>query len=319
MTKERTFNEFLRNSSVYLILLGLVVIFTALTPHFLSLTNLKNVFLQTSIVALLSIGQTFVMLTGGIDLSVGTVGTLSGAIAAGLTTGYGFGFMLGTYPALILGLLLGATLGGISGLLIILGNFPPFVATLVMMSIAQGITLVFTQGRPIAGLPNSFIFWGSGSVGVIPMPVLLLFIVVVLAYFLLTRTSFGLYIYAIGENKEMARLSGISVRKVELAAYIISGLTAALGGLILAGRLASAQPNVGEGLNLDSITACALGGTSLFGGKGNVLKTLVGALIMGILANGLDLIGVPSYPQLVIKGLIFISAMTLYIISSPSN
>jgi ribose transport system permease protein len=319
MTKERTFNEFLRNSSVYLILLGLVVIFTALTPHFLSLTNLKNVFLQTSIVALLAIGQTFVMLTGGIDLSVGMVGTLSGAIAAGLTTGYGFGFMLGTYPALILGLLLGATLGGISGLLIILGNFPPFVATLVMMSIAQGITLVFTQGRPIAGLPNSFIFWGSGSVGVIPMPVLLLFIVVVLAYFLLTRTSFGLYIYAIGENKEMARLSGISVRKVELAAYIISGLTAALGGLILAGRLASAQPNVGEGLNLDSITACALGGTSLFGGKGNVLKTLVGALIMGILANGLDLIGVPSYPQLVIKGLIFISAMTLYIISSPSN
>jgi ribose transport system permease protein len=319
MTKERTFNEFLRNSSVYLILLGLVVIFTALTPHFLSLTNLKNVFLQTSIVALLATGQTFVMLTGGIDLSVGMVGTLSGAIAAGLTTGYGFGFMLGTYPALILGLLLGATLGGISGLLIILGNFPPFVATLVMMSIAQGITLVFTQGRPIAGLPNSFIFWGSGSVGVIPMPVLLLFIVVVLAYFLLTRTSFGLYIYAIGENKEMARLSGISVRKVELAAYIISGLTAALGGLILAGRLASAQPNVGEGLNLDSITACALGGTSLFGGKGNVLKTLVGALIMGILANGLDLIGVPSYPQLVIKGLIFISAMTLYIISSPSN
>jgi len=319
MTKERTFNEFLRNSSVYLILLGLVVIFTALTPHFLSLTNLKNVFLQTSIVALLAIGQTFVMLTGGIDLSVGMVGTLSGAIAAGLTTGYGFGFMLGTYPALMLGLLLGATLGGISGLLIILGNFPPFVATLVMMSIAQGITLVFTQGRPIAGLPNSFIFWGSGSVGVIPMPVLLLFIVVVLAYFLLTRTSFGLYIYAIGENKEMARLSGISVRKVELAAYIISGLTAALGGLILAGRLASAQPNVGEGLNLDSITACALGGTSLFGGKGNVLKTLVGALIMGILANGLDLIGVPSYPQLVIKGLIFISAMTLYIISSPSN
>ena len=319
MTKERTFNEFLRNSSVYLILLGLVVIFTALTPHFLSLTNLKNVFLQTSIVALLAIGQTFVMLTGGIDLSVGMVGTLSGAIAAGLTTGYGFGFMLGTYPALILGLLLGATLGGISGLLIILGNFPPFVATLVMMSIAQGITLVFTQGRPIAGLPNSFIFLGSGSVGVIPIPVLLLFIVVALAYFLLTRTSFGLYIYAIGENKEMARLSGISVRKVELAAYIISGLTAALGGLILAGRLASAQPNVGEGLNLDSITACALGGTSLFGGKGNVLKTLVGALIMGILANGLNLIGVPSYPQLVIKGLIFISAMTLYIISSPSN
>jgi len=316
VAKEKTFNEFLRNSSVYLILLGLVVIFTTLTPRFLSLTNLINVFLQTSIVALLAIGQTFVMLTGGIDLSVGMVGICCGAIAAGFATGYGFGFILGTYPALILGLLLGATLGGISGLLIILGNFPPFVATLVMMTIAQGITLVFTQGRPIAGLPSSFIFWGSGSVGGIPMPVLLLFIVVVLAYFLLTRTSFGLYIYAIGGNKEMARLSGISARKVELAAYIISGLTAALGGLILTGRLASAQPNVGEGLNLDSIAACVLGGTSLFGGKGNVLKTLVGALIMGTLANGLNLIGVPSYPQLVIKGLVFIAAVTLYIVSS---
>lgn len=319
MIRGKILNNIFRNLSTYLILLSLVIIFTALSPYFLNLVNLINIFLQTSIVALLAIGQTFVMLTGGIDLSVGMVGVCCGAIAAGLATGYGFGFTIGTYPALILSLFLGATVGGISGLLVVLGNFPPFVATLVMMMIAQGVTLLFTQGKPIAGLPGSFIFLGSGSFGGIPIPVLILFIIVVISYLILTHTSFGLYIYAIGGNKEMARLSGISVRKVELAVYIISGLTAALGGLILTGRLASAQPNVGEGLNLESITACVLGGTSLFGGKGNILKTLVGALIMGVLSNGLNLMGIPSYPQLLIKGLVFIAAVTLNVISSRTN
>jgi len=308
--------EFFKKSSVYLILLFLFVVFSLLAPRFLSVSNLINVLLQTSIVAMLAIGQTIVMLTAGIDLSVGMVAVFCGAVAAGLVTGYGWGLNLGSLTVFILTLILGSLLGGVSGALVVLGNLPPFVATLAMMAIAQGLTLVFTQGKPIAGLPDSFVFIGSGSVLGIPFPIILLFIAVALAYLLLTRTSFGLHIYAIGGNKEMARLAGVNVRGVELGAYILSGLTAALAGLILTGRLASAQPNVGAELNLESIAACVLGGTSLFGGTGNVLKTIVGALIMGTLANGMNLMGIPSYPQLVIKGLVFIAAVALDILSS---
>lgn len=308
--------ELLRKSSVYLILILLLLTFSILSPRFLSASNLINVLLQTSIVAMLAIGQTVVMLTAGIDLSVGMVGILCGAIAAGLATGYGFGLNLGTVPAFLLTLILGSVIGGVSGLLIVFGNLPPFVATLAMMAVARGLTLVFTQGKPIAGLPEDFVFVGSGSVLGIPFPVILLFVAVALAYLLLARTAFGLHIYAIGGNKEMARLAGVNVRRVELGAYIISGLTAAFAGLILTGRLASAQPNVGAELNLESIAACVLGGTSLFGGTGNVLKTIVGALIMGTLANGMNLLGIPSYPQLVIKGLVFIAAVTLDILST---
>ncbi|MGB9875469.1 MAG: ABC transporter permease [bacterium] len=308
--------ELLRKSSVYLILILLLLTFSILSPRFLTASNLINVLLQTSIVAMLAIGQTVVMLTAGIDLSVGMVGILCGAIAAGLATGYGFGLNLGTVPAFLLTLILGSVIGGVSGLLIVFGNLPPFVATLAMMAVARGLTLVFTQGKPIAGLPEDFVFVGSGSVLGIPFPVILLFVAVVLAYLLLARTAFGLHIYAIGGNKEMARLAGVNVRRVELGAYIISGLTAAFAGLILTGRLASAQPNVGAELNLESIAACVLGGTSLFGGTGNVLKTIVGALIMGTLANGMNLLGIPSYPQLVIKGLVFIAAVTLDILST---
>jgi ribose/xylose/arabinose/galactoside ABC-type transport system permease subunit len=311
--------DVLRRSTVFLILFAVAIVFSILSPRFISLSNLSNILLQTSIVALLAIGQTVTMLTAGIDLAVGAVGVFCGAIAAGLATGYGFGVALGTYPAFLLTMLLGAALGGISGLLIVRGNLPPFVATLSMMAIARGLTLVFTQGRPVAGLPESFIFWGSGTVLGIPVPVIVVVVVTALVYLLLTRTSFGLYIYAVGGNKEMARLSGISVRSVELGAYVISGLTAAIGGLILAGRLASAQPNVGADLNLDAIAAAVLGGTSLFGGTGSVLRTIVGALIMGTLANGLNLLGVPSYPQLVIKGAVFILAVMLDILTSKKR
>jgi ribose transport system permease protein len=307
---------FLRQSSVYLILLFLCITFTSIAPNFLTLSNLTNVVLQTSIVALLAVGQTMVMLTAGIDLAVGAVAVLVGAITAGLVTGYGFGVVLPTAPALLLALLLGMLIGSISGLLVVRGNLPPFVATLAMMAIARGLTLVFTQGRPVAGLPDDFLFWGSGTLWGIPIPLIVLAVVMLLAYLLLNRTSLGLYFYAVGGNKESTRLAGIAVRKVEWSAYVLSGLTAAIAGIILTGRLASAQPNVGTDLNLDSIAACVLGGTSLFGGTGNILRTLIGALIMGTLANGLNLMGISSYPQMVIKGLVFIFAVTLDILSS---
>jgi len=308
-TRHRSFDlrELLRRSSVVLILLALCVVLTLLSNRFLTASNLLNVALQTSIMAIVAIGMTFTILTGGIDLSVGSVVALCGALAAGLIVRDG----LNTYLAIGLALLVGGALGVVSGLLIVKGNIPPFVATLSVMAVGRGLTLVYTQGRPIAGLGESFVFWGTGKVGPIPVPVLILALVFVGAYVVLTRTRFGLYVYAIGGNEETARLAGINTEWIKIAVYVVSGLTSALTGVLLTARLWSAQPTAGVGLELDAIAAPVLGGTSLFGGMGSVGGTLVGAFIMGVLSNGLNLLEVSAYYQRVIKGVVFILAVML--------
>jgi len=308
-TRHRSFDlrELLRRSSVVLILLALCVVLTLLSNRFLTASNLLNVALQTSIMAIVAIGMTFTILTGGIDLSVGSVVALCGALAAGLIVRDG----LNTYLAIGLALLVGGALGVVSGLLIVKGNIPPFVATLSVMAVGRGLTLVYTQGRPIAGLGESFVFWGTGKVGPIPVPVLILALVFVGAYVVLTRTRFGLYVYAIGGNEETARLAGINTVWIKIAVYVVSGLTSALTGVLLTARLWSAQPTAGVGLELDAIAAPVLGGTSLFGGVGSVGGTLVGAFIMGVLSNGLNLLEVSAYYQRVIKGVVFILAVML--------
>jgi len=308
-TRHRSFDlrELLRRSSVVLILLALCVVLTLLSNRFLTASNLLNVALQTSIMAIVAIGMTFTILTGGIDLSVGSVVALCGALAAGLIVRDG----LNTYLAIGLALLVGGALGVVSGLLIVKGNIPPFVATLSVMAVGRGLTLVYTQGRPIAGLGESFVFWGTGKVGPIPVPVLILALVFVGAYVVLTRTRFGLYVYAIGGNEETARLAGINTEWIKIAVYVVSGLTSALTGVLLTARLWSAQPTAGVGLELDAIAAPVLGGTSLFGGVGSVGGTLVGAFIMGVLSNGLNLLEVSAYYQRVIKGVVFILAVML--------
>jgi len=188
---------------------------------------------------------------------------------------------------------------------------PPFVATLAMMAVARGATLVYTQGRPIAGLEKNFIFWGSGEVAGIPTPVLLMAGLAVIAFIVLRHTRFGLYIYATGGNEETTRLAGVNTARITLAVYIISGFTAALGGILLTARLWSAQPNAATGWELDAIAAPVLGGTSLCGGVGGVGGTLVGAFIIGVLSNGLNLLSISSYYQQVIKGVVFILAVML--------
>jgi ribose transport system permease protein len=304
-------SEALRRVSVFLILVLLCAFFAIRSDRFLTPSNLLTVALQTSIVSITAIGMTFTILTAGIDLSVGSMVALAGALAAGLTVKQG----VGTYPGILLALAVGMALGGVSGLLIVKGNIPPFVATLAMMAIARGLTLVYTQGRPIAGLKEDFIFWGTGQVGPIPTPVVILAVALIIAYIVLTQTRFGLYVYALGGNKETTRLAGINTDLIGVAVYIISGFTAALAGVILAARLWSAQPNAGTGLELDAIASCVLGGTSLFGGEGSILGTIVGAFIIGILSNGLNLLEIPSYPQLVIKGTVFILAVLLDMLS----
>ncbi len=299
--------DLIRRYSVLLILLAIGLIFTLGSDRFLTPTNLMNIALQTSIIAIIAIGMTFVMLTAGIDLSVGSIVALCGALAAGLAVQQ----ELGTYLGILLALLAGAVVGLVNGLLIVKGKMPPFVATLSTLAVARGLTLVYTQGRPISGIDERFIFLGSGEILGLATPVIILAIIFVIAYIVLRSTRFGNYVYATGGNAEISRLAGIRTSIITLSVYVISGFLAAMGGVLLTARLWSAQPNAAVGLELDAIAAPVLGGVSLFGGVGGVTGALVGAFILGIPSNGLNLMGVPSFWQQVIKGIVLILAVML--------
>lgn len=299
--------ELLRRYSVFLILILLAVVFALGSDQFLTPSNLANIALQVSILGVLAVGMTFVILTAGIDLSVGSLVALTGALAAGLAVRQ----ELGTFPAILLALVAGMAAGGVSGLLIVKGKMPPFVATLAMLAAARGLTLVYTEGRPIAGIDESFIAIAGESVLGVPLPVIIMFVVFGIAYFVLRFTRYGNYVYATGGNEEISRLAGIKTNWIIASVYVISGLTAAIGGVLLVSRLWSAQPNAAVGLELDVIAAPVLGGVSLFGGVGSVTGAIVGAFIIGILSNGLNLMGVPSFYQQVIKGVVLILAVML--------
>lgn len=303
--------EIVRRYSVTIILLLISLVFAFGSSEFLTTSNLINVALQTSIIAIVAIGMTFAILTAGIDLSVGSVMALSGALAAGIAVRQGFD----TYIAIGIALLVGILIGLINGLMIIKGRIPPFVATLAMLAFARGLTLVYTEGRPIAGLDERFIFLGTGQYFGIPVPVIIMTVIAIVAHIITRHTRFGLYVYATGGNEEPTRLAGVSTDRIKLGVYMISGFTAALGGVLLAARLWSAQPNAATGWELDAIAAPVLGGTSLFGGVGSIGGTLVGAFIIGVLSNGLNLMGVASYYQQVIKGIVFILAVSLDILT----
>lgn len=299
--------DILRRYSVFFIFALLCILFALGSEQFLTTSNLLNVALQTSIIAIVAIGMTFTILTAGIDLSVGSIMALSGALAAGFAVRQG----LGTFPAIGLALVGGMLVGLVNGLLIVKGKMPPFVATLATMAMARGLTLVYTDGRPIAGIDESFMFLGTGDVLGIPVPVIIMVVVFLIAYFVLRYTKYGNYIYATGGSEEISRLASIKTNLIIGSVYVVSGLTAAIGGILLVGRLWSAQPNAAVGLELDAIAAPVLGGVSLFGGVGSITGALVGAFILGVLSNGLNLMGVPSFYQQVIKGVVLILAVML--------
>ena len=303
--------EVVRRLSVLGILLLICVVFAIGSSEFLTASNLLNVALQTSIIAIVAIGMTFVILTAGIDLSVGSLMALCGAVAAGIAVRQG----MDTYLSISIALGVGLFLGAINGLMVVRGGIPPFVATLSMLAIARGLTLVYTQGRPIAGLDERFIYWGTGQVWGIPIPVIIMIVIAVIAHIVTRYTPFGLHVYSTGGNEETTRLAGISPSRIKIAVYMISGFLAALGGVLLTARLWSAQPNAAAGWELDAIAAPVLGGTSLFGGVGSIGGTVIGAFIIGVLSNGLNLMGVPSYYQQVIKGLVLILAVTVDLIN----
>ncbi|MFK8794274.1 ABC transporter permease subunit [Planococcus plakortidis] len=289
-------------------LILIIAIITAINPSFLSMSNILNVLRQVSINALIAFGMTFVILTGGIDLSVGSILALTGAVTAGMMAS-------GIDPilAMLLGLFLGAVLGAINGVIIAKGKVAPFIATLATMTIYRGLTLVYTEGRPISGLGDSMAFQmlGKGYFLGIPVPVVTMLISFGILYFILKKTTFGRRVYAVGGNEEASVLSGINADRIKIYVYSLVGALAALASLILTSRLNSAQPTAGQMFELDAIAAVVLGGTSLTGGRGWIVGTLIGALIIGVLNNGLNLIGVSSFFQQVVKGAVILLAVLL--------
>ncbi len=280
------------------------LIFSYLSPNFLTISNAANVARQVSVLALVSWGETIVILAAGIDLSVGSVVALVGVFAA-------MGMQRFGAPGFILyGLAAGTVAGFLNGLVISRLRVTPFIATLGMLSVARGTALTMTSGVPIFGLPDSRIFEiGQGYIGPVPMPVIFAAAGFVVTAVILHRTRFGNYVYAMGGNEASAVLAGIDVARVKLLVYTLSGVFAAIGGLILTARVRSGQPLLASGLELQAIAAVVIGGVSLFGGRGRLAGTVWGVILIGILANGLDLIQVSTYVQQIVIGVVIVGAV----------
>jgi ribose transport system permease protein len=290
-------------------LLGLIllcIVAAVLSPVFLTMDNLMNIILQVAVVAILAIGSTFVILTGGIDLSVGSILGLAGVLTA---------LSLRDTNSTILGVCVslgvGSVLGLANGLLVTYGRVPPFCATLGVMAIGRGLAFVITQGSPISNFSDQFRFFGAGYLGVIPVPVIESIIVALIGGYILGHTPFGRYLYAVGSNDRATRLSGINSQKVKIIAYFISGLLCGLAAILFIGRINSGHPLAGQGYEMDAIAAVVIGGTSLAGGTGSISGSFIGALIMGVIRNGLNLINVDAFWQNVVLGAVIIIAVML--------
>ncbi len=300
--------DILRRHGILVAFAVLVVVLALSNPFFMTWNNWTNIIRQTAINGILAIGVTFVILARGIDLSVGSIAALAGAVAASfVVTPEPVGIGIG----LVTGIAVGAALGLFNGACIAWLKLPAFVVTLGMLSIARGLVYIFTDGRPISNLSADFLWLGSGYLVGIPVPILVLAVVFAVCWFTLRHTIFGRHVYAVGGSPHAARTGGIRVNRVIVMTYMVSGLLAAVAGMILTARTTAALPQAGVAYELDAIAAVVIGGTSLSGGRGTLVGTLIGALIIGTINNGLDLMGVSSYYQQVVKGLIIIAAVSL--------
>ncbi|MDG6405783.1 ABC transporter permease [Glaesserella parasuis] len=316
------YKDLLRKMAALAGLILLVIFFSVTNDYFFTSNNIMTVGLQTSTIALIGIGATCVILTGGIDLSTGSVVALSG-VAAAMIVNAGVPVPLG----MVLGILVGGICGLVNGILVTQMKLPPFIATLGMMMVARGLALYVTNAAPVSGMPESFAALGNGALfkiveegpnglpkvvfAGIPYPVIIMIFITALFTFALTKLKVGRYIYAIGSNEEAARLSGIKTNVVKIYAYVASGLLSGLTGVILASRLVTAQPNGGVAYELDAIASAVVGGTSLMGGVGTIPGTLIGSFIIGVLRNGLNMNGVSSFVQMIVIGLVIIVAVSL--------
>lgn len=308
-TSKRWFSKaWLMEQKSLIALLVLIAIVSSLSPNFFTVNNLFNILQQTSVNAIMAVGMTLVILTSGIDLSVGSLLALTGAVAASMV-----GADVNAFVAVAGALALGAAIGACTGMIVAKGKVQAFIATLVMMLLLRGVTRVYTDGSPVnTGFSDNadlFGWFGIGRPLGIPTPVWLMIIVFAAAWYLLHHTRLGRYIYALGGNEAATRLSGINVDRIKIIVYALCGLLAALASVIEVARLSSAQPMAGNGYELDAIAAVVLGGTSLAGGKGRIVGTLIGALILGFLNNGLNLLGISSNYQMIVKAVVILLAV----------
>ncbi len=320
-------NAFIRKYAIVLIFIVMFVGMTFLTDAFLHPRNLFNVVRQISVVGLIAIGVTMVIITTGIDLSSGSVLALAAVFAASLAQQPGWhdakypGLVVPVIVPIVAALAIGVLCGAINGGLIARFKIPPFIATLGMMTVARGFALIYSN-RPVSGLTDTYNFIGQGEIFKvisipgqpllgIPIPVIILAAVAIAAHIMLNNTRFGRHIYAVGGNEQAALISGLNVGRIKIGVYTIAGLLAGLAGLVLSSRVGSGQPGLGVGYELDAIAAAVIGGTSLSGGVGTIWGTIIGALIIGVLNNGLDLLNVSAYWQTIVKGSIIVVAVII--------
>lgn len=308
MLQNKTLKNVLVEQKSLITLLVLILIVSCLSDNFFTLNNIFNILQQTSINAIIAVGMTLVILTSGIDLTVGSIFALAGAVTASM-----IGADISPFIAICAALILSAILGAFSGIIIAKGKLQAFIATLVMMLILRGATLVYTKGSPISIGTNDnsemFEWIAFGRVLGIPTPIIIMLVVFAAAWYLLKYTRLGRYIYALGGNESATQLSGINVDKVKIIVYAMSGLLCAVASTIEVSRLSSAQPTAGTGYEMDAIAAVVLGGTSMSGGRGKIIGTLIGALILGFLNNGLNMLGVDAYYQMIVKGGVILLAV----------
>ncbi len=307
MDKTTYIKNHLQQSGLLVFILLMAAVLTFLSDRFLTAPNLVNILRQASINGIISVGMMLVILTAGIDLSVGSILALTVVVTADLMHQD-----IPVFLAVAAGMGIGGLLGLVNGMLISRMKVPPFIATLGMMSFARGLALAYTGGKPVTGFDEGFRFLGTGVIAQIPMPVIIAFIVLLSGYILLTKTRVGIYLYALGENREAAYFSGIATTMYTNLVYTVSGILAALSGMILIARLDSAQPVIGMGYEFDAIAAVVIGGTSLAGGEGKISGTLLGVLIIAMLNNGLNLINVSSFYEQIVKGVVIALALILH-------
>lgn len=297
----------LRQYGILIAFLAICLTLSSISPQFLTFSNWSIIFTQVSINALLAFGVTFVIITGGIDLSIGSVVAVSGVSAALLARQDSYPVIVPILGGLVVGLLFGA----LNGLLITKSKIAPFIVTLGVMTICRGLALIISKGRPISNLSESFNFIGGGDILGIPFPIIILFVVFIICSVVLKKTIFGRYVYAVGGNQQAAWASGINVNQVKMAVYALCGLLSGLAGILLTSRITTGQPNAGMSFELDAIAAAVIGGSSTSGGVGSIQGTLFGVILIGVLNNGLDLLNVSSYYQQVVMGVIIIGAVLL--------
>jgi ribose transport system permease protein len=304
-----------RNAGILIGLSAMCVMLTFLSPSFLTSGNIHNVLRQVSTNANIALGMTLVILTGGIDLSVGSTMALAGTMSAGFIALSG----LPVWLAISLGLFVGIMVGLFNGFVITKTGMPPFIVTMAMTSMARGLVYVYTNGLPVRTLDPIYNKVGNGYLGPIPLPVIYTTVLYISVMILLYQTKLGRHIYAVGGNREAARFSGINIARVEMVVYTLIGFLSAVSGIVLCARMYSGQPTIGQGYELDAIAAVILGGTSFTGGVGTIGGTIIGVLVIGFLNNGLNILGVSSFWQLIIKGVIILLAVYIDILKKKSR